>query len=220
MRIDKNELIAGLPALEVRRLIREIGESRIDLDATAKVLGKSKGKASKALVGLVRNRLLVEDSGKYRPTLTGRALAGATTAKPLVSKTAERLVTDVLARTRSVNEAETFAYCVELIAIFGSVASGKERPSDVDIACKLVPRYDDDEELQMALEDLRRLTKRGRFANTLEWAYWPQMEVLRYLKNRSKGLSIHPFDEAIKIDLNCRILYRRGPAKLSALSQW
>ena len=220
MRIDKNELIAGLPALEVRRLIREIGESRIDLDATAKVLGKSKGKASKALAGLVRNRLLVEDSGKYRPTLTGRALAGATTAKPLVSKTAERLVTDVLARTRSVNEADTFAYCVELIAIFGSVASGKERPSDVDIACKLVPRYDDDEELQMALEDLRRLTKRGRFANTLEWAYWPQMEVLRYLKNRSKGLSIHPFDEAIKIDLNCRILYRRRPAKLSALPQW
>jgi hypothetical protein len=27
-----------------------------------------------------------------------------------------------------VNEADAFAYCVELIAIFGSVASGKERP--------------------------------------------------------------------------------------------
>jgi hypothetical protein len=62
----------------------------------------------------------------------------------------------------------------------------------------------------MALEDLRRASKRGRFANTLEWAYWPQMEVLRYLKNRSKSLSIHPFDEAIKIDPNCRILYRKG----------
>src|ERR1017187_6617245 len=43
----------------------------------------------------------------------------------------------------------------------------------------------------MAHEDLRRASKRGRFANTLEWAYWPQMEVLRYLKNRSKSLSIH-----------------------------
>ena len=57
MRIDKNEQIAGLPALEVRRLLREIGESHIDVGATAKVLGKSKGKASKALAALARQRL-------------------------------------------------------------------------------------------------------------------------------------------------------------------
>jgi hypothetical protein len=211
MRIDKNDRIAGLPALAVRRLLREIGESHIDVDATAKVLGKSKCKASKALAGLLGSGLLVEDNGKYTPTVTGRALAAATAARPLLTKTAERLVADVLARARLVNEVDVFAYCVELIAIFGSVASGKERPNDVDIACKLAPRWDDDEELQMALEDLRRASKGGRFANTLEWAYWPQMEVLRYLKSRSKGLSIHPFDEAIKIDPNCRILYRKGP---------
>jgi hypothetical protein len=30
--------------------------------------------------------------------------------------------------------------------------------------------------LQMAHEDLRRESQRGRCANTLEWAYWPQME--------------------------------------------
>ena len=40
MRIDKNERIAGLSALEVRRLLREIGESHIDVDATAKILGQ------------------------------------------------------------------------------------------------------------------------------------------------------------------------------------
>jgi predicted nucleotidyltransferase len=209
LRIDKNERIAGLPALEVRRLMREIGESHIDVETTAMVLGKSKGKASRALARLLGSGLLVEDNGKYTPTVAGRALAAATAAKPLLTKTAERLVADVLARARLVNEVDVFAYCVELIGIFGSVASGKERPNDVDIACKLAPRWDDDEELQMALEDLRRASKRGRFANTLEWAYWPQMEVLRYLKNRSKSVSIHPFDEAIKIDPNCRILYRK-----------
>jgi predicted nucleotidyltransferase len=210
MRIDKNERISGLSALDVRCLLREIAESHIDVGAAAKVLGMSKRKATKALAGLLGSGLLVEDKGKYTPTLTGRALAAATAAKPLLAKTAERLVNDVLARARLANEADAFAYCVELIAIFGSVASGKERPNDVDIACKLVPRWDDDEELQMAHENLRRACKRGRFANTLEWAYWPQMEVLRYLKNRSKTLSIHSFDEAVKIDPNCRILYRKG----------
>jgi hypothetical protein len=171
------------------------------------------------LAGLLSSGLLVEDNGKYTPTVTGRALAAATAARPLLAKTAERLVNYVLARARLANEADAFAYCVELIAIFGSVASGKERPNDVDIACNLVPRWDDDEKLQMAHEDLRRASKRGRFANTLEWAYWPQMEVLRYLKNRSKSLSIHSFDEAVKIDPNCRILYRMGSAKSSALPQ-
>jgi hypothetical protein len=209
MRIDNNEQIAGLPALEVRRLLREIGESHIDVGATAKVLGKSKGNASKALAALIGSGLLVENNGKYTPTMSGRALAAATAAKPLLTKTAERIVNDVLARARLANEADAFAYCVELIAIFGSVAFGKERPNDVDIACKLAPRWDDDEELQLAHEDLRRASKRGRFANTLEWAYWPQMEVLRHMKNRSKSLSIHSFDEAVKIDPNCKILYRR-----------
>jgi predicted nucleotidyltransferase len=206
MRIDKNERIAGLPALQVRRLLREIGESHIDVDATAKILATSKAKASKALAILLRRGLLVEDNDKCTLTIAGRALAAATAAKPLLTKTAERLVEEVLSRARLVNEADAFAYCVELIGIFGSVASGRERPNDVDIACKLVPRYDD-EELQTGLENLRRETKRGRFANTLEWAYWPQLEVLKYLKNHSKSLSIHPFDEAIKIDSNYRILY-------------
>ena len=102
MRIDKNERIAGLPALAVRRLLREIGESHIDVDGTAKVLGKSKCKASKALAGLLGGGLLVEDNGKYTPTVTGRALAAATAARPLLTKTAERLVADVLARARLV----------------------------------------------------------------------------------------------------------------------
>ena len=102
MRIDKNERIAGLPALHVRRLLREIGESHIDVDVTAKILAKSKSKACKALAILLRSGLLVEENGKYTLTLSGRALAAATAAKPLLSKTAERLVTDVLARARLV----------------------------------------------------------------------------------------------------------------------
>jgi predicted transcriptional regulator len=78
MRIDKNERIGGLAALEVRRLLREIGESHIDVDAAAKVLARSKGKATKALASLLSSGLLVEDNGKYTPTVTGRALAAAT----------------------------------------------------------------------------------------------------------------------------------------------
>jgi hypothetical protein len=97
MRIDKNERIAGLPALQVRRLLREIGESHIDIDATAKILATSKAKASKVLAILLRSGLLVEDNDECALTITGRALAAATAAKPLLTRTAERLVDEVFA---------------------------------------------------------------------------------------------------------------------------
>ena len=77
MRIDKNERIAGLSALDVRCLLREIGESHIDVGAAAKVLGMSKRKATKALAGLLSSGLLVEDNGKYTPTRAPGAAVGA-----------------------------------------------------------------------------------------------------------------------------------------------
>jgi hypothetical protein len=209
MRIDKRQRIAGLQALDARRLIRKIGESCIDLDATAHILRQSRVSAKRALDGLARSGLLVESTGKYKLTSSGRSLAAATAARPLLRDTAERLITGLLTRARLTNEDETFAFCVEVIAIFGSASSDAERPSDVDIGCELVPRWEN-EQLQAAHEDIRR-NMRGRFGNTLEWAYWPQLEVLRYLKNRSKSLPIHTFEEAIKIDPKCRILYRREP---------
>jgi len=109
MRIDRNERIAGLPALEVRRHMREIGENHIDVETTARVLGKSKSKASKALAGLLGSGLLIEDNGRFTRTVTGRALAAATAAKPLLTKTAERLVADIVGRARLANEADVFA---------------------------------------------------------------------------------------------------------------
>jgi len=69
--------------------MREIGENHVDFETSTSVLGKSKGKASKALAGLLGSGLLIEDNGRFTPTVTGRALAAATVAKPLLTKTAE-----------------------------------------------------------------------------------------------------------------------------------
>ena len=113
---------------------------------------------------------------------------------------------EILARARLANEGDVFAYCVKLIAIFGRVASGKERPNDVDIACQTGASLDDDEELQMAHEDLRRASKRGRFTNTLEWAYWPQ--------NGGSEVSDESFQESV--DPSWQSVRRPHTATLSA----
>jgi hypothetical protein len=120
MRIEKSARIAGLPALKVRGLIRKIGESYVDVEATADILSLSNPKAHQVLADLRSSGFLVDDIGKYTPTVTGRALGAATAAKPLLAKTAQHLVTGVLTRARLVNEADAFAYCVELIAILGA----------------------------------------------------------------------------------------------------
>ena len=126
----------------------------------------------------------------WEATEKGRALAMATAAKPLRRETAEKLIADVVERARMINRDSSLAYRVRLLAVFGSALTSTERPNDVDIACKLAPRFAG--EKQEILEDERRAS-RGSFINTFEWAAWPKLEVLKKLKSRSRGLSIQDF---------------------------
>jgi hypothetical protein len=63
----------------------------------------------------------------------------------------------------------------------------------VDIACEMLPRWSGDR--QQAAEQLRREGRNERFRNMSEWATWPKLEVIRFLKAR--GLSIQELDDWI-----------------------
>ena len=86
--------------------------------------------------------------------------------RPTRRETAERLIAEVVERARMINRDSSLAYRVRLLAVFGSALTGKVRPNDVDIACRLAPRFAG--EKQEILEDERRAS-RG-FINTFEWA--------------------------------------------------
>ncbi len=90
---------------------------------------------------------------------------------------------------------DDYAFRVRMLVVFGSYLDGGERLNDVDMACQLAPRWSG--ERQDEAEMLSRGLHAGRFRNVAEWAIWPKLEVLRFLKSGSRGLSIQELDDWI-----------------------
>jgi hypothetical protein len=203
MRIEKGQLIAGLAASDVRKLMRKAGQL-IGARTVTRVLGFSADDARRLLVELEREGFVVNSDGYWTAATKGYALAAATATRPLRIETAQRLITQVIDRAKSVNRDRTLAYRVQLLVLFGSSASGKVRPNDVDIACKLVARFDGPK--QKVSEDRRRRSK-VEFANVSEWATWPKLEILKRLKSRSRGISIQELQDWILESTPHRIIF-------------
>ena len=93
MRIDKGQLIAGLAAADVRKLMRKAGQL-ISARTVTRVLGFLADNARRLLVELERDGFVVVDAdGYWTATTKGYALAAATAARPLRIETAQRLIT-------------------------------------------------------------------------------------------------------------------------------
>jgi predicted nucleotidyltransferase len=181
-------MIAGFPAVQIRQLMRETVGRPITRRWVREVLQCSDETANGVLDDLQREGLVEAVNGHIEPSLKGSALAQATAAKPLVRSTAELLISEVIARAKAINADDEWAYRVAMLVVFGSFVAGAARPNDVDVACKLKPRWQG--EAQSEAEDLRRIVSERRFRNISEAVVWPKLEVLRFLKSRSRGLSI------------------------------
>jgi hypothetical protein len=208
MRIESRQIIAGFPAVEIRGLMRETVGRSISLRCVREVLQCSESTAASVLVDLQREGLVVQVEDHFEPSVKGSALAQATAARPLVCSTAERLVSGVVERARLINADDDWAYRVAMLVAFGSFVAGAERPNDVDVACRLKPRWQG--AAQDEAEDLRRAFRRRRFRNTWECAAWPKLEVLCFLKSRARGLSVQELDDWILKQKNHLIIYRDG----------
>ena len=208
MRIESKQIIAGFPAVQIRRLMRETVGRSISLRCVREVLQCSESTAASVLVDLQREGLVAQVGDHIEPSMKGSALAQATAAKPLVCSTAERLVSGVVERANLINADDDWAYRVAMLVAFGSFVAGEERPNDVDVACRLKPRWQG--AVQDRAEELRRAARDRRFRNTWECAAWPKIEVLNFLKSRSRGLSIQELDDWILKQEKHSIIYRDG----------
>lgn len=204
MRIERDQMIAGLPARDVRRFMRDAAGFIIRVRTVTEVLGCSERRALELLKKLQNEGFLAAKEDFWEATERGHALAMATAALPLRGATAERLIEQVVGRAREINKNERLAYRLRWLALFGSSLAGVERPNDVDVACSLKARCDG--EGQRVLEDERRVAK-GGFANSSEWAAWPKLEILKKLKAGSHRLSIQEFDSSALKQLHHRIIF-------------
>jgi len=99
MRIERDQLIAELPARDVRRFMREAAGFIIRVRTVTDVLGCSERRALELLKNLQDEGLLAATEDFWEATAKGHALAMATAAPPLRRATAERLIEQVVERT-------------------------------------------------------------------------------------------------------------------------
>ena len=209
MRITSDQTIADYPAVRVRQLIQETARASITIQHVRQVLRCSDSGAASVLNRLEKDGLIEAVSGRLEPSTKGRALAMATAARPLRRTTATRLVADLIERARAVNSDDSWAYRVWMVAVFGSYVRGADRPSDVDIACALRPRWKSAR--QQAHEQVRRDGRCKSFRNIGEWASWPKLEVFRFRRARARGLSIHEFDDWILENTDYQVVFKYDP---------
>jgi len=209
MRIEKEQKIGGVSALDVRRLLRRYAHVAFSPGNAAEFLEISPRAASRLLTKLRSDGYLESSaSGDYERTLKGSALAGASSSSPLRTATAQRIVSDVVRRAMEINATEPFAFRVTRLELFGSVLSGKDRPSDVDIAYRLEPRWSGDAQLRAARERIVVARRAGRkFPTMIDELVWPQTEVLRALRGRSRGLSLSRLETIEDIGAARRVVF-------------
>ena len=51
-----------------------------------------------------------------------------------------------------------------------------------------------------------------------EWATWPKLEVLRFLKTRARGLSIHELEDWILETTDHQVLFKDEPQTVESAS--
>ena len=205
VRISADQTIAGFPAVDIRRMMRETVGRSITSRMIMETLRCPEAVAVRVLNDLHAEGFVQFISGRWEPSMQGSALAMAAVSSPLRRPTAKRLINQLVERVKAINEGDTWAYRIERLVVFGSYVRGAERPNDVDIGCELLPRWVG--KRQQDAEQRRQQARKERFRNLSEWAAWPKLEVLKFLKAR--GLSIQELDDWI-LESDHEILFTAG----------
>lgn len=196
MNITSDTILAGHSILKIRRLFQESFFCLLDIETAIHELETSEDQARVTLdeltaLGYLACPYPTEKSPIYFLTDLGGQLAIASAARPIHRKTADRALKELLERVRQVNADSYYLYKVRGVHIFGSYLSEKERLSDVDVAVDIQPKYDPQKQAQLDDERSTLAKQKGhRFKNDSEYEIYPKKEVYRFLKNRSRSLSL------------------------------
>jgi hypothetical protein len=222
MRITKEEVVAGHSALRVRGFLRRFKNGFFMLSAAQSFMQIKPRQAAEFIndmvaLELIEPRIPFGDKAAFQVATRGHAFANATAAKPISRGTAERVLREFVDRVNAVNASKEYAFEVRSAVLFGSMLSCLNRLGDVDVAIDLRPRISDSARFRQQCDLRRHLAEeRGRaFVTVIEWATWPQKEVVLRPKARFRSPSLHEFDQVMGMEnLRYRILV--GDASLIA----
>lgn len=191
MRIDKNDVIAGLPATDARAVVRLFYNEHHAEHASRIVPPEDAEAAVLALAEAGFLAVAFQHNGEnfWETTINGNALAQASFGKPISRATADRLVSGLLERSRSFNADPAKVLSVGRVRLFGSyLDAGVAKLGDVDVELTTVRRLAGQDYMDAA----QAYTKAsGRSFNTyVDQLFWPERELIQFLKHKSTALNI------------------------------
>jgi len=215
MRIRPDALVAGLPANEIRGLLRRSGEF-LSVDYTMKVLDIDVSKAARVLDDLEAKGYIEKDSFSssrneryWKRTVKGGALCNALFSPPFSRRTAEKKLNEFIDRVHEVNADRRFLYKVDKVVLFGSFLTDAPQVGDLDLAVQLSPKEADCEKhAQLVQVHAAAAARRGKqfpsFVDRLSFAY---VEVRSFLKARSRIIQLSDCTDGVLKTVERRIIY-------------
>lgn len=135
----------------------------------------------------------------YKLTDRGHELCNATAAKPVHRKNADEALQGLMERVRTVNEDDRFLCRITAVVLYGSYVRGAEPPADVDVAIEVERKIEDFKEFHKAC--WKHLHDSGRACQRIGYELdFPRLEVLVFLKQRKRTLSLHSLHDFIGME--------------------
>jgi hypothetical protein len=223
MRIRSDDVIAGFPAKQIRKLLRQSTLS-LSVDEATKILGLNERNTLKLLndlekQGFIEKNAFAPDPDKnWENTIKGGALSKALFSAPVARRAAEQKLSEFMDRVREVNEAGRYLYRVRKVVLFGSFLNESSTVGDLDIAIELVPKEPDSRkhsELILAHANAADLNGK-RFQNFVHRLDFAAQEVRSYLKGRSRIIQLTDCRDGVLKVAKSRVLYE-SPEKSPVL---
>lgn len=213
MHIDSKNTLAGQPILKIREFLRR-NQSCNWGEMTVRSTFNVDSKTAKGIISFLNRRGYVEPiqiSGKtyWKNTIKGNSLALSSAAPPISRTTAERKLKEFLDRVLAVRNSKYYLYKVTKVVVFGSYLSNMEKINDIDISISLESKQKNEQRRRQMIEErIDNAIFYGKvFRNEGEKICWPQFEVIKFLKGRSRSIGLH-IDEEIAKKSKHKIIYR------------
>jgi len=136
-------------------------------------------------------------SKTWTTTQGAQSFGSATAAKPITRQTASAALAQLLERVDRVNRDEHFLARVTRVVLFGSYLRPEvDRLGDVDVAVELQLKEADRERARkLNYQRVAEMERHGRrFTQFLDRELWWRTETFRFLKGRSRSISLADYD--------------------------
>lgn len=211
MKINSKDEIAGFPLLKIRDLLKS--KEFLYYENVASFLKTDQDRAKIVLTELFDIGFIqidpIQISIQYVKTLKGNALANAKAFIAIPKQKAEKIFSEFMERVQEVNQNSKYIFKVSKVILFGSYIKGSPTVNDIDIAIELTRKDENDDTFMAKHEKIiqEAITKGKRFSNMLDRLYYPNQEVVVFLKSKSRYLSFHFMDDGILNETETKQVY-------------